>query len=716
MGGGLRGRSSRAAAAAVLGVGALLVWPAGRAAAAGQVVGAGQVVELPSLDDTATRTPVDGRLRIADANLTVTAVGFDSTAEGGALTPAAGDQLVVVGLRLDSYPGLSVDAYTPVVSVRSGTSTPVTIPVNVAGNLATGLLGYWAVAVPAGAPAELDVADGPTKAGFDLRAGRRTASQVALYRSTDPTRATVASAALPVTDVTGTGSAHDPVTLAIQPAARVGYWPPVDCGGGKALDIPDPANGWLVVDLGSSSTGTITDAAGDTYTSAAGASPAAVTATLPDGTTVPLTDEGITSPEPPRVAGSCYAAEVPGDLTAATVQVTFAPEPLVDDTTFTAATTSTVTFAPATFHLAFPAVPATVTGYASGHPATVAPAASPAVSPAASHRPSSSSGSTIVGVVIAVVALASVAAGIVLLRRRSATLHPRPVTRPSRALLAGTPVPPLAAGWSAPGLPAPALALTAATASDSTEQPARGPVAAEPVGVKLAVRVLGPLEVDGLTAMITRRPVRRLLVLLALADRPLTVADLRDQLPDNPYQPPGESTVHSTASRLRAALPDGTLPPVGAGSDGYRLDPDLVDVDWATFTALTRRAATSDGPDRLVMLLAALGLVRGPVLAGSTWQGVDDTVRHLEHTVETTAVDAARLALDLRNARAAEAAVAAGLRALPGHPSLWELHLIAAAAGSGVGLTNAWARAQARLGPDAGTIAPTYQRLAAGAF
>jgi hypothetical protein len=109
-------------------------------------------------------------------------------------------------------------------------------------------------------------------------------------------------------------------------------------------------------------------------------------------------------------------------------------------------------------------------------------------------------------------------------------------------------------------------------------------------------------------------------------------------------------------------------------------------------------------------------LVRGVPLVGDRWLGIDDTVRLIDATIETTAADGARLALELRDARTAEAILTRGLLVASKSPLLWELRLIAAAAGSGVGLERCWQQAQEALGEDAVLLAATYERLRTGQF
>ena len=78
-----------------------------------------------------------------------------------------------------------------------------------------------------------------------------------------------------------------------------------------------------------------------------------------------------------------------------------------------------------------------------------------------------------------------------------------------------------------------------------------------------------------------RSAVTRLLVALALTanDGPVSVERLRDLVARDPDRPESAESVHSLVSKLRASLPEGMLPPTGAGAGGYRLSAE-VDVDW----------------------------------------------------------------------------------------------------------------------------------------
>jgi len=248
--------------------------------------------------------------------------------------------------------------------------------------------------------------------------------------------------------------------------------------------------------------------------------------------------------------------------------------------------------------------------------------------------------------------------------------------------------------------------------ADTVEQPAADDVVGVPV---LVIRVLGPLQVEGLRSTVRRRALIRLLVAVAVSGRPVGVEELRDVVALHPDKPHSATDVHSFASKLRGHLPAGVLPPIPVGAMGYQLA-DTVEIDWAEFQALTVRAEQVDGPDRVELSMRALRLVRGQPLAHGSWAGIEPEVSRIETRIERFAADTARYALDARDARSAEMAVTQGLLVAPGSLALWELRLIAAVGGSGIGLDRAWTMTRNALGPDADTLANTYERLRTGQY
>jgi DNA-binding winged helix-turn-helix (wHTH) protein len=198
----------------------------------------------------------------------------------------------------------------------------------------------------------------------------------------------------------------------------------------------------------------------------------------------------------------------------------------------------------------------------------------------------------------------------------------------------------------------------------------------------LVVRVLGRLEVEGITGTIRRRAVQRALVVLAVNyGRPVTSEELRGALASDEMSEPTAATLRSELSRLRSVLPDGLLPDQAPGV-GYRLA-GPVHVDWAAFKALAAQADGCDGLGRLEAADRALSLVRGPVLEHGGWHGIEQTVWEIEAAIEALAADCATRALDAGRASLAGKAAAQGLLAVPGSPALWQLRLRAAESGSG---------------------------------
>lgn len=434
---------------------------------------------------------------------------------------------------------------------------------------------------------------------------------------------------------------------------------------------------------------------------------------LPDGTAV-LHPVSATGGSLPTLLSPTYTFVVPSRLVDA--QLVIAPTQVAGQYFDTSDTYKPVTLtftAPATFALTFPP------------PSQAAPPASQRA-----RRPSTPhakvSGFPLGEVVLLlVVAAVLIGVGVEIARRRRRWLPAKPVQTSYEALLALTDDERvrLDAPRSPPALQAPPASLPPASLgpedSAAAEAPPAPPCADRDAAARpaLVIRILGTLDVQGLIRTVRTRSMIRLLVCLAIhPEREVSVEELRDAMATKTDDPPAAATVHSRASTLRNHhLPADVLPRMGPGSTGYRLGPG-VEVDWAVFQALTARAHAVEGADRWELLCRALRLVRGAPLAHSLWQGVIRACQQMETTIETTAADAARLALEQRDSRGAEWAVSQGMRALPESLVLWEHRLVAAAAGSGYGLERAWRAAQKRLGADASILAATHQRLASGAF
>jgi DNA-binding SARP family transcriptional activator/Flp pilus assembly protein TadD len=187
------------------------------------------------------------------------------------------------------------------------------------------------------------------------------------------------------------------------------------------------------------------------------------------------------------------------------------------------------------------------------------------------------------------------------------------------------------------------------------------------------VQLLGPVRlcVAGRPVGVGVRMQRFVLAVLALEANRLVTTDRLIEL-TWPDRPPATARriIHTQISRLRATL-------AGVGVDdrlrlrsepvGYLIEGDRHGIDVHRFTALLSRAAeAADGATRLAVLDQALGLWRGPALAGAT----DETTRaaltrHLEEARWTAMED--RLDALLRQGRYEDVIADAG-RLAAEHP------------------------------------------------
>jgi hypothetical protein len=226
---------------------------------------------------------------------------------------------------------------------------------------------------------------------------------------------------------------------------------------------------------------------------------------------------------------------------------------------------------------------------------------------------------------------------------------------------------------------------------------------------ELVVRLLGPIEVEGLRRRIRRRALQRLLVYLALhPERAVTSDEVRYRLADRKGAEPSAATMHSYVSMLRQALPEGILPEAGAQA-GYRLVGDVA-VDWIEFRTLVAARSTRSEASRAERVRRALMLVRGQPLAHSSFEGLDDLQHDMEVAIEAAAHELATSLLADGDGPGVEWAASRGLLALPGSLVLHEDRLAAAVLGSGVALERAWHDARQALGPDATLLEDAYRR------
>ena len=190
------------------------------------------------------------------------------------------------------------------------------------------------------------------------------------------------------------------------------------------------------------------------------------------------------------------------------------------------------------------------------------------------------------------------------------------------------------------------------------------------------MRVLGPVEVVGAARPFRRAWCTELVAYLALhpdgasADA-WTTALWPDRLPP-------DATRFSTVSETRRAL--------GRANDGSDHLPRAagrlrlaasVTTDWAQFRSL----AAARGPGAPTAWVAALGLVRGPVLGGlrsSDWAVLDGLSSDMETTIVQLAIDAAEHFLAAADGRAAERMLRRGLLVAPYDERLYRLLFLAA--------------------------------------
>lgn len=709
----------------------------------------GQSVTLDKIGRNAVDHVADPRLNMDsfDAQVVSATCDLTQTSSGsGTVAAAPGAQLCVFGIGIQPenddflpddvpYPALSFDYGTGSGMRRIGLSPSID-------SASSDGLGAWVIAVPVGAPATLVLTQTLAKKQFSQAMNLRTHLRVppappALYRAKQDS-ALVAPTPPVEDDLSGTYQGKPlSFALSLDEVALSRFPPehaPSDIGENQAYLIVSPK-----VDFQKSAGlyGLWFPLSG-------------MVLRLPDGHSIQAA--GVRNVEGLDPGNSWYYFKVPATFTTATLIVTPGPKAPADTPSghsasgFPAGTdlpvndTASVT-GQAKFSISVPdQAPLHLGPTTTTVPATTAPSsrvqhAAPALpsNPVATVPPSSGVG-VLPWILIPLVLIAAGGGAMFVYRRsRGGTVAAGPVTVSHLALLAATPGELLRTRLrgelpKAPLLldPAPAAAvdpdawapLAPGDVSDRSgeevpEQPGAQP--ADSVMPVLVVNVLGPPDIQGLVGTIRRSALRRLLVALALAGRPVGVEELRDLIATDPDKPLPADQVHSYASKLRSVLPVGVLPPIGAGAAGYQLT-GRVEVDAVLFDTLVTRAGETEGPERVELACRALRLVRGVPLSQASWEGIEPAVRNLTTRIENVAADTARACLAVRDARNAEWAISQGLLATPTAPVLWELRLTAAAAGSGVGLSRAWEQTRAVLDGDADALAGTYERLRTGQY
>jgi len=195
---------------------------------------------------------------------------------------------------------------------------------------------------------------------------------------------------------------------------------------------------------------------------------------------------------------------------------------------------------------------------------------------------------------------------------------------------------------------------------------------------RILIKILGPLEVEGLKRPIKSASVRELLVFLALhPGRSFTAAELRSSIWVLGRTEVTADTFRQYMTGFRRAL----------GSEavyrhGYRyMLADFVVSDWGLFSA-----ATEQSDWRETGLDQALGLVRGPVLVGAFEgrNGPFSWAVDIAHAASRKVVEASHELAELRltagNPKGADDALRAGLLCVPRDVQLRRDHLQVGAA------------------------------------
>ncbi|MGE0305221.1 MAG: BTAD domain-containing putative transcriptional regulator, partial [Acidimicrobiia bacterium] len=211
----------------------------------------------------------------------------------------------------------------------------------------------------------------------------------------------------------------------------------------------------------------------------------------------------------------------------------------------------------------------------------------------------------------------------------------------------------------------------------ATEEPAAehlGPYVDSPFEVE--VRVLGPVEIDGIPGTIERRRAAELIAYLALHPKGATEDRLKTVLwRDNA---PTAGTFNTTVTFARTSLgfdSDGSLhfPHYSAAGHTYRLGPHVT-TDLARFEARVVHAKICGPAEAINALQSALALVRGAPFAqtrGFEWAYSEQIIASAEVTIADAAHRLAALCHQVGDHAGATSAAIQGLRACPGDETLY---------------------------------------------
>jgi hypothetical protein len=198
----------------------------------------------------------------------------------------------------------------------------------------------------------------------------------------------------------------------------------------------------------------------------------------------------------------------------------------------------------------------------------------------------------------------------------------------------------------------------------------------------LEVRLLGAVEIDGLTQPMSRPKCVELTAYLALHAKGVSDDRLKTAL--WPEGTPALSTFNTIVSMTRVKLgsaSDGNhhLPHYQASGQLYRLSP-LVTTDVARFEARVAHARQCPPEDAIATLRSALELVRGQpfeATRGFEWAFSEGFVASTEAMVADAAHTLAQLYLDTGDAIGASWAAVQGLKASPGDETLYRDRMLA---------------------------------------
>lgn len=656
-----------------------------------QTLSPGQATTLSSPEPLTP--PVDGRLNSYGTSVRIEGVAFVPALPGLAAAPGA--ELVVLHTNTSWYED-TIDSRVPVsqqvsLAVQSGS---LSAPLTVQDTYPSPDDEYYAVAVPKSGPADLTLSvAGLLPQVFDLRAGHRIGSiPSVLYRDASQPLVTVQPNTLSsfsATSSAGPGTGQFGISY-----AYLQFWQPF-----STTLAPAPGQAYLDVEFAKSQLSLPGYASSDV--SPTGPLPdGSVKFQLSDGQTVTASALAPATQQFDIFSGDYYAL-VPADTSSVKVTVTDPSVPVqVPASNGWSNDNINVTLAsPLTATVAFP--PAWSPG-ATSHTALATPGPGPSRT---SHRSSSGFLVWLLAVLSAVLALGASTWWAI---RRRVLIPATPLRWPPQRLgpgavrvLSGPPrwaLAPASDGTTASEL------LTDLTVNRDS------PVELEPPADRPAVMInlLGPHQVEGLVKPIRQKPVRRMLIVLAVTpERALSGDELATIISDRPNSDPKSGSMNTYASRLRSSLPPGVLP--GATGDGYQFRPGSVVVDWLALAAVANEPRR--GGDWARQAEGALELARGRPMEGASWDGIEPVVRTMIATIERLGRDLARHHLDEGDPVRAEWAVAKAMVAFDASVGLWQDRLEAAADGSGYGLERAWADAQETLGADSGLLAAYYQQL-----